>query len=74
MLAIDGHRIGLYNARRSIIDTFRMRHLEGHELAVEALKRWTRKRGSQPALLLAMARRIDPRSEATIRRTLEILL
>jgi predicted transcriptional regulator of viral defense system len=73
-LAIDGHRIGLYDAPRSIVDTFRMRHLEGHELAVEALKRWLRKRGSRPSALLALASRIDPRTEITIRRTLEILL
>jgi hypothetical protein len=33
-----------------------------------------RKRGNHPAALLAMARRIDPRSEVAIRRTLEILL
>ena len=73
-LPIDGHRIGIYDAQRSIIDTFRLRHQEGHELAVEALKRWLGKRGSHPSALLAMARRVDPRSEVSIRKTLEILL
>ncbi|MFC3492900.1 nucleotidyl transferase AbiEii/AbiGii toxin family protein [Glycomyces rhizosphaerae] len=48
--------IGLYGPERSIIDAFRLRHLEGHELAVEALKRWLRRPGSSPATLLAMAR------------------
>jgi predicted transcriptional regulator of viral defense system len=73
-IRIDNHRIGLYDAPRSIIDTFRLRHLEGYELAIEALKRWLRKRGSQPSTLLAMAHRIDPRSEATLRKAMEILL
>ena len=73
-LPIDGHRIGIYDAQRSIIDTFRLRHLEGYDLAIEALKRWLRKRGSHPAALLAMARRVDPRSEVAIRKALEILL
>ena len=71
---IDNHRIGLYDAPRSIVDTFRMRHLEGYELAIEALKRWLRKRGSQPSALLAMAHRVDPRSEAALRKAMEILL
>ena len=73
-IPIDGHRIGLYDAPRSIVDTFRLRHLEGYELAVEVLKRWIRKRGSHPSTLLAIARRIDPRSETSIRKALEILL
>ena len=73
-LPIDGHRIGIYDARRSITDAFRLRHLEGYELAVEALKRWLRRRGSHPSALLATAHRVDPRSEAAIRKTLEILL
>jgi predicted transcriptional regulator of viral defense system len=73
-IAVDGRRIGLYDAPRSIIDTFRLRHLEGHELAVEALRNWIRKRGSRPALLVSMAHRIDPRTETTIRKALEILL
>ena len=70
---IDNHRIGLYDAQRSIVDTFRLRHLEGYELAIETLKRWLRKRGSQPSALLAMAHRVDPRSEAALRNAMEIL-
>lgn len=73
-IRIDTHRIGLYDAQRSIVDTFRLRHLEGYELAIEALKRWLRKRGSQPSALLAMAHRVDPRSEAALRKAMEILL
>ncbi|HET8562098.1 MAG TPA: hypothetical protein VFL69_16385 [Marmoricola sp.] len=67
-----GQSVGLYSAQRSIIDSFRMRHLEGAELANEALKRWLR-RGGQPSELLAMARAF-PRAQTALRKTLEILL
>lgn len=65
--------IGLYNAERSIIDAFRMRETEGYEAGNEALRRWLRRRGSQPAHLLAMARDF-PKAYAAIRRSLEVLL
>ena len=48
--------IGLYNPERCIIDAFRLRHIEGTETAVEALRRWLRQPGTQPTTLLAMAR------------------
>ncbi len=66
-------RLGLYNAERCIIDAFRLRHLEGQELAVEALRRWLRRRGSQPATLLAMAHAFG-KAEPALRAALEILL
>jgi len=72
-LAVEGGRnIGLYSAERSIIDAFRMRHLEGADLGNEALKRWLR-RGGQPSELLRMARSF-PRTQTALRETLEILL
>jgi predicted transcriptional regulator of viral defense system len=64
--------IGIYSAERSIIDAFRMRHIEGGDLAIEALKGWLR-RGGQPSELLAMARSF-PRALTAIREALEILL
>lgn len=67
-----GRSIGLYSAERSIIDAFRMRHIEGADLANEALKRWLR-RGGQPSELLALARSF-PRAQSAVRATLEILL
>jgi hypothetical protein len=67
-----GQTIGLYSAKRSIIDAFRMRHLEGADLATEALKRWLRQ-GGQPSELLALARSF-PRTQTALRETLEILL
>lgn len=72
-LDIDGGRsIGIYSAERSIIDAYRMRYLEGADLAHEALKRWLR-RGGQPSELLALARSF-PRTQTALRETLEILL
>ncbi len=64
--------IGIYSAERSIIDAFRMRHLEGGDLAIEALKRRLR-HGGQPSELLGMARAF-PSALPAIRGTLEILL
>lgn len=65
--------IGMYSSERCIIDAFRLRHLEGLETAVEALRRWLRRRGAQPVTLLAMARAF-PKAEPALRSTLEILL
>lgn len=64
--------IGLYNPQRCIIDAFRLRYLEGPETAVEALRRWLRRRGTQPATLLRMARAF-PKAEPALRAALEIL-
>lgn len=65
--------IGLYSAERSIVDAFRLRGREGHELAVEALKRWLRRRGSQPGALVQLAKKL-PRSTGPLRQALELLL
>ena len=73
LVDVDGEHIGLYNAERSIVDAFRLGHLEGEDVAHEALRRWLRRRGSNPASLLELAQRF-PRAEGRIRRTLEILL
>lgn len=73
LLDIDGPAsIGLYSAERSIIDAFRMRHLEGADLANDALKRWLRS-GGQPSQLLTLADSF-PRTQSNLRRTLEVLL
>ena len=68
----DNATIGLYSAERSIIDAFRLRHLEGPELANEALKSWLRA-GGQADQLLRLARSF-PRAATPLRQTLEILL
>jgi hypothetical protein len=67
-----GRKIGIYSAERSIIDAFRLRHLDGADMANEALKRWLR-RGGQPSELLRMAKAF-PRALTPLRQTMEILL
>lgn len=72
-LALDGdHSIGIYSPERSIIDAFRLRHLDGEDLANDALKRWIRQ-GGQPSELLRLSGSF-PRAGSAIRKTLEILL
>ncbi|TFB68080.1 hypothetical protein E3O06_16315 [Cryobacterium glaciale] len=70
---IDGIRIGLYSAERTIIDVFRTGHMTGPEHANEALKRWLRRPGSQPSELISMAKSF-PKALPAIRSALEILL
>lgn len=69
-----GYRIGLYSAERSICDAFRIRHLEGADQAIEALKRWLRRPGSQPSQLLEMATAIGPKAARPIHAALQVLL
>jgi predicted transcriptional regulator of viral defense system len=73
-LDVGALSIGIYSAERSICDAFRLRHLEGAEQAVDALKRWLRRRGSQPAALLRIAPSLGPPAEAPIREALDLLL
>lgn len=69
----DTMSIGIYSPERCIVDVFRLRAREGSDVAIEALKRWLRRRGSQPAKLLEVASHF-PRASGPIRRALEILL
>jgi hypothetical protein len=68
-----GRSIGLYSPERCIIDAFRLSGIEGPELGNEALRRWLRGRGASPASLLKLAAQL-PRAEASLRRSLQILL
>ena len=68
-----GTAIGIYTPERSIIDAFRTRGTEGHELGHQALRRWLRRRGSQPGELLELARQF-PRATTPLRAALEVLL
>lgn len=73
-LEISGSvRMSLYSPERSIIDAFRLKHQEGHEMAYQALKSWLRRREAQPAQLLKIARDF-PKAEPSLRLALEILL
>jgi hypothetical protein len=69
----DGLQIGLYNAPRSIIDAFRLRHREGNDVAFIALRRWLRRRGNHPAELMEMAKSF-PKAVPSLRAALEVLL
>lgn len=63
--------IGLYLPERCIVDAFRLRHTEGSQLGVTALRRWLR-RGGSPAALLDLAKSF-PHAEPSLRAALEIL-
>lgn len=68
-----GLSIGLYSPERCIVDAFRLRHLEGTELAHQSLKAWLRTRHAQPAALLRLAKSF-PKGELSLRQALELLL
>ncbi len=71
-LRIDSeHEIGLFDAPRTIIDTFRLRHTLGDDMAYEALRRWLRQRG-QPSELMAVARHF-PKAFPAIFQALQVL-
>ncbi len=65
--------IGIYSPERSLIDVIRTRHLQGPDIAWEALRRWLRRPGSSPAQLTQLAKRF-PRAEPALRTALEVLL
>jgi predicted transcriptional regulator of viral defense system len=69
----DDLTIGIYSPTRSIIDAFRLRHFYGQDQAIEALKTWLKRPGSQPSDLLTMAKHF-PTTQSAIRGILEILL
>ncbi len=74
VLTLDGgFTIGEYCPERSIVDAYRLRHLEGDELGREALKAWLRRRGSQPSKLLEVASSF-PKAEVRLREDLRVLL
>ena len=68
-----GITIGIYDPKRCIIDAFRLRHREGFDLAVGALRRWLRKPGNHPAALLELAAHF-PKAQPALRNSLETLL
>jgi len=65
--------IGLYSAERSLVDVIRLRHLEGSDVAWEALRRWLARPGRSPAQLIELATSF-PHAEPALRRALEVLL
>lgn len=73
-IALDGgYMIGSYSPERSIVDAYRLRHLEGDELGREALKAWLPRHGSQPSRLLEVAASF-PKALGRLRDDLRVLL
>lgn len=68
----DGLALGVYSATRSIVDAFRLRHQEGEDIAIGALRRWLQRPGTQPADLLTIAAHF-PKAEPSILHALRIL-
>ncbi|MDH6277787.1 putative transcriptional regulator of viral defense system [Aurantimicrobium minutum] len=68
-----GAKVAIYSAERSIVDTFRLMHQEGSDVAYEALRRWLRRRGNTPTGLLKVAGSF-PKALPRIRQALEVLL
>jgi predicted transcriptional regulator of viral defense system len=72
-IAVDNvTTIGLYDAPRTIVDSYRLRNALGSDVANEALRRWLRA-GGQPAQLIAVARPF-PRAMPALMNALEVLL
>jgi hypothetical protein len=67
----DSHVLGLYDAARSIIDTFRLRHAVGADVANEALRRWLRG-GGKPADLMRLTRTF-PAARPAVLHALQVL-
>lgn len=68
----DAITIGIYNPVRSIIDTYRLSHRLGIDLAHTALRRWLSQRGNHPSELLDLAMSF-PRSTPALRAAIETL-
>lgn len=69
----EGLTLGIYGADRCIVDAFRLRHQEGEELAIEALRRWLARPWSTPAGLLTMAKHF-PKAEPSLLSALRVLV
>ena len=68
----DTYAIGLYDAPRTIIDAFRLRHAVGPDIADAALRRWLR-HGGKPAELMRLAQ-IFPGAKPALLHALQVLL
>lgn len=69
----DKLSIGIYSPVRTLVDVIRLRHREGPDVAWQALRRWLARKSSQPAALLAMARRFHG-AEKAVRDALQVVL
>lgn len=73
-LTIDSEfSVAVYSSERTIVDCFRLMHLEGSDVAHEALRRWLRRRGNTPSALMKTASSF-PKALPRLRNALEVLL
>lgn len=69
----DGLTLAIYSAERTIVDCFRLMHLEGSDVAYAALRRWLSRRDSSASALLKVASAF-PKALPRLRLALEALL
>lgn len=69
----DANSIGMYSEERCIIDAFRLRGIEGSDIAYEALRRWVRLPHRKPAKLIQMASHF-PNVSTPLIKALQVLL
>jgi predicted transcriptional regulator of viral defense system len=67
----DSYALGLYDAPRSIIDAYRIRHEVGPDIANEALRRWLR-HGGKPIDLMRITKEF-PAARPAVLNALQIL-
>lgn len=67
----ETHTLGLYDAPRSIVDAYRLKHEVGSDVANEALRRWLR-HGGRPVDLMRMTRDF-PAARPSVLNALQIL-
>lgn len=65
--------LGIYSPERCLVDIVRTRYLQGSDIAWEALRRWSRQPGRNPAQLIELAKHFAG-AEPALRKSLEILL
>lgn len=67
----ERHTLGLYDAPRSIVDAYRLRHEVGPDVANEALRRWLR-HGGKPVDLMRMTKNF-PTARSAVLNALQVL-
>lgn len=65
-------KLWVYSAERTIVDSFRLMHREGSDVAYTALRHWVGQRGNSPSSLLQVARDF-PKAIPRLRNALEAL-
>jgi predicted transcriptional regulator of viral defense system len=65
-------KLWVYSAERTIVDSFRLMHREGSDVAYAALRSWVAQPGNSPSSLLRVARDF-PKAMPRLRNALEAL-